>query len=264
MNKIIVVLIFLISLSLTSVYAGIIVLEGKYQNENLYVLNGATENGVGFCAFQVSINGRVTTDEVTSSSFEIDFSQFNILPGTPVVVKIDHKDDCSPVVVNPQVLQPRPTFEVTDIHIDKNEVLKWTTTNENGSLPYIVEQFRWHKWVNIGEVKGNGKEGTHTYYYKLAPHSGENKFRVKQIGSGEISKKSPSITYISSVALPTYVISRDFNSISFSDETLFQIYDSFGNLKKQGFGKNISMGNLKKGTYFICYDNVVLEFKKKK
>lgn len=247
-----------------SINAGTLVLEGKYQNQNLYVINGPTENGVGFCTYQVSVNGRISTDELNSSSFEIDFTQFNIKSGTPVVVKIDYKDDCSPRVINPQVLQPHATFELLDINIDKNEILNWTTKGEMGSLPYIVEQFRWHKWINVGEVKGIGDKGKNTYYYKITPHSGENKFRVRQVGYGEQSKKSTAVTYISSVTIPTYIISRDQKNIQFSDETMYMVYDAYGAVTKQGYGENINVSNLKKGLYYICYDNVVIDFKKKK
>ena len=260
-------LFLILSLTATSSftsYAGTLVLEGKYQNENLYVINGPTENAVGFCTYQVSINGRVSTDEVNASSFEIDFSQFNILPGTPVIVKIDHKDDCSPRVINPQVLQPRATFEVLDININKKEILSWTTKNEMGPLPYIVEQFRWHKWVKVGEVMGKGKTTKNEYFFRIFPHSGENKFRVRQVGYGDESKKSSAVTYISNVITPTYVISRDSKTITFSDDTMYQVYDAYGKVTKQGYGQDLDVTNLKKGLYYICYDNVVIDFKKKK
>ena len=49
---------------------GVIVLEGHYQGKNLYVQNPFAGSGVGFCTFEVTINGEVTTDEVNSSAFE--------------------------------------------------------------------------------------------------------------------------------------------------------------------------------------------------
>lgn len=67
-------------------FFGTIVIEGKYQNRNLDVKNSYAENGVGFCTYEVTINGKISTDEINSSAFEIDFSAFNILSGTPVIV----------------------------------------------------------------------------------------------------------------------------------------------------------------------------------
>ncbi len=249
--------------SVNAAWAGTLVLEGKYQNQNLYVINGVMDNGVGFCTYQVSINGRVSTDEVNSSSFEIDFSQFDIKPGSHVVVKIEHKDDCSPKVINPEVLQPHATFEVVDINIDRVGILNWTTKNEMGSLPYIVEQYRWHKWIEIGEVNGKGNMGKNVYLYKAVMHSGENKFRVRQIGYGDVSKKSSTVSVISSIPEPTYVMGKDTRNIIFSAETLYEVYDAYGKVLKRGYGKNVVISNLVRGNYYLCYDNVITEFKKK-
>jgi len=44
--------------------AGVLIVEGKYQQKNLYIQNGFSSNGVGFCAYEVKVNGQVTTDEV--------------------------------------------------------------------------------------------------------------------------------------------------------------------------------------------------------
>jgi len=244
-------------------FAGTLILQGKYQNQNLYVLNGSMENGVGFCTYEVSINDRVCTDEVNSSAFEIDFKQFNIKVGTPVIVKIKHKDDCSPKVVNPEVLQPKATYEVLDINIDKNEILNWTTKNEMGSLPYVIEQFRWHKWVQVGEVKGIGNSTKNEYSFKVTPHSGENKFRIKQVGYGGVSKKFNSITYFSNVAEPRYTIDKELQVINFTNETLYEMYDIYGNIVKRGYGNSCTISNLNKGTYYLCYDNLVTEVTKK-
>ena len=51
-----------------------VVLEGHYQGKNLYVQNPFAGSGVGFCVIAVYINDDVTTDQVNSSAFEIDFS----------------------------------------------------------------------------------------------------------------------------------------------------------------------------------------------
>ena len=66
---------FLLSFSLPTLASEILLLEGKFQNRNIYVQNGF-DSGIGFCVYEVRINGRVTTDEVNSSAFEIDFSSY--------------------------------------------------------------------------------------------------------------------------------------------------------------------------------------------
>ena len=64
-----------------------IIHEGHYQGKNLYVQNPFSGSGVGFCVIAVYVNGDVTTDQVNSSAFEIDFSNLSLKVGEPVTVK---------------------------------------------------------------------------------------------------------------------------------------------------------------------------------
>lgn len=253
---------FLISLS--NAFSGIIVVEGKYQDKNLYVQNGYAGNGVGFCTYEVMINGKASTDEVNSSAFEIDFAAFQIKPGTPVIVEIRHKDDCSPKVLNPEALKPKATFEVVNINIDKNGLLNWSTKNEMGSLPFIVEQYRWNKWIPVGEVKGGGSMDNNVYSFQTTSHSGENKFRVKQVGYGDLSKVSANVTFVSATGQPTYTLDKGGNDIAFSAETMYEVFDAYGNVIKRGYGNTLDIANLSKGNYYLCYDNIMTDFAKKR
>ncbi len=254
---------FLFLLFLSNTFAAIIVVEGKYQNENLYIQNGYAGNGVGFCTYEVTVNGKTSTDELNSSAFEIDFSAFSIKPGTPVIVEIRHKDDCSPKVLNPEVLKPKATFEVINIDIDKNGILSWSTKKEIGSLPYIIEQYRWNKWIVIGEINGKGSMDKNSYSFQTTSHSGENKFRVKQIGYGGVLKSSTNVVFISAKIQPTYTIAKNRKYIDFSSETNYEVFDIYGNVIKRGFGNKIDIDNLERGNYYLCYDNIMTDFKKK-
>jgi hypothetical protein len=92
--------------------AGVIVLEGNYQGKNLFIQNPFSEAGVGFCVFEVSVNDQIATDEINSSAFEVDMNNFGLKISDPVVVKVKHKDGCTPVVLNPEVLKPKSTFDI--------------------------------------------------------------------------------------------------------------------------------------------------------
>jgi len=254
---------FVLSISAFS-SGGVLVVEGKYQNRNLFVQNGFNNTGVGFCAYEVRVNGQVTTDEVNSSAFEVDFSPFKLNTGDKVVIEIMHKDGCMPKVLNPEVLKPKPTFDVVNIKIDEEKMLKWKTKNETGSLPFIVEQFKWNKWVKVGEVNGQGSPSEHNYEFKIVPHSGENKFRVKQTGFGSAPRYSPPTTYSSLMEKPSFQISKDAKSINFSIETAYEVYDFYGNVVKKGFSNTLDISNLQKGKYYLCYDTIVTEIEKKK
>ncbi len=256
---------FLLFISITLVSkAGVLVVEGKYQNKNIYIQNSFGSNGVGFCATEIKVNGVVTTDEVNSSAFEIDLVAMNIKPGEKVTIEISHKSDCMPIVLNPEVLKPRPTFEVVNMNINASDILKWTTKNESGSLPYVIEQFKWNKWVKVGEVQGIGTADVHDYSFQVTTHSGENKFRIKQAGMGSAPKVSSAVILNSQKEKPTFMMSKDGKSIQYSYETGFEVYDAFGTVVKKGYGKETAIDNLPKGKYYLCYDNQVTEFDKKK
>ncbi|MDG1476661.1 MAG: hypothetical protein P8Q14_05920 [Vicingaceae bacterium] len=256
--------ILLLSLFALQVNAtGVIVLEGHYQGKNLYVQNPFAENGVGFCTFEVTINGEVTTDEVNSSAFEIDFSIRQLKIGDPVIVKIKHKDDCNPKVLNPEVLKPKSTFEIVSMKVSKDGNFDWTSKGETGKLTYIVEQFRWNKWIKVGEVDGNGNAAESNYKFKVTPHSGENKFRVKQVDYSGKPRYSSASRYLSTLSEITFSPKKAKTDVMFTDQTLFEVYDSYGNIVKKGFGNKVNISNLKKGIYYLNYDNKTDTFVKK-
>lgn len=238
------------------VSAGIIVLDGHFQGKNLFIQNPFSEAGVGFCVFEITVNDQIATDEINSSAFEVDMNNFGLKVGDAVVVKIKHKDGCTPVVLNPEVLKPRSTFEVVKQSMGADGILTWTSTNETGELPFVIEQKRWNKWVKAGEVMGKGTPGEHTYSFKVTPHSGENTFRVKQLDLTKKARYGQVVTYTdASLALVTWSPSKPKDVITFSANTLYEVYDQFGNIVKRGYGNTVDVSTLKKDMYYLNYDN---------
>ena len=244
-------------------FGDVIVLEGHYQGKNLYVQNPFAGSGVGFCTFEVTINGEVTTDEINSSAFEIDFTARGLKIGDPVIVKIKHKDDCRPKVLNPEVLKPKSTFDVVSMEVTKDGGLTWKTKGETGKLPYIIEQFRWNKWIKAGEVEGVGTPGENSYNFDVTLHHGQNQFRVKQVDYSGKPRYSQSVKVMSTVPEVTFSPIKVKDVIKFTSETLFEIYDQYGNIVKKGYGSEADVENFKKGIYFLNYDNKMEKFVKK-
>jgi len=247
---------------------GVIILEGNYQGKNLYVQNPFGSGGIGFCVTEVLVNGNITTDEVNSSAFEIDFKPHKLEVGDKVEIKVKHKDDCKPKVLNPEVLKPKSTFEVIAMTVDKDGNLKWSTKSETGKLSFAVEQFRWNKWVKVGEVDGIGTPSTNNYSFKVTPHSGKNQVRVRQTDYTGQPRLSKPVDFISSIPEVTFAPVKVSKEITFvtsekPTETMYEIYDQYGNVVKRGFGSSIDASNLTKGGYFLNYDNKMGEFIKK-
>ena len=159
---------------------------------------------------------------------------FQLELGSPVEIRISHKDDCKPKVVNPEVLKPMSTFEVASLGISKAGVMEMTTTNETGKLPYVIEQFRWSKWVEVGEFEGKGSPEKNDYEIQLTTvYNGQNRFRVKSKGL----QKRPRYSFETKINSPLPEVTfrpgdgkKASDAINFSASTLYEIYNAYGNI----------------------------------
>jgi len=244
---------------------GSLSIEGTYQGKNLYVQNPMDDEGFGYCATKVTVNGDIMPGGTNTGAFEIDFSIFNIAIGEPVFIVIQHNDGCKPKILNPEVLLPRSTFNVVTIGVTPAGKLTWTTTDEQGKLPYVIEQYRWNKWVTVGEVQGKGTPGKNSYEFQITPHSGENTVRVVQVDHSGTKRTSKEVKFTST--LPAVVKSPakvkdiiNFTADGKAVETRYEIYDAYGNIVKKGVGSSVNCENLLRGVYYINFDNVNEKF----
>ena len=248
------------------------VLEGTYQGRNLYVQNPFASSGVGFCVLGVEVNGQTSIDEINSSAFEIDFLSYQLKKGQQVQIKIEYKSDCFPRVVNPEVLRPTSSFVITKMNVTAAGLISFKTKGESGSLPFQIEQFRWNKWVKVGEVKGNGTSGVNSYTFKAKPHSGKNKFRIKQVDFSRRPRYSREIRLTKSLTKVVVISNSDKEKVnselSFSTvdgtetETMYEIFNGFGSLVKKGYGAKVDLSGLDKGVYYVNYDAKSDNFRK--
>ena len=240
-------------------------LQGFYQGVNMYVQNPFVATGVGFCVIQCKVNGKIIDTvsfpkfELYSSAFEIPLTEMGFKEGDSVKIEILHHNDCKPkTIYNPP--PPNKPMDFIDFWVDSNSVFHWKTKNEAYKYTYIIESFIWNKWVKLGEVAANGKWTENEYSFQLAPHSGVNKVRVKVI----VYTKNPFITkaleFTSNVHQVEYWPIEAKSTINFSAETMYEVYDKDGNLLMKGTGKLIDAGKLKKGIYYLNYDNQTSEF----
>ena len=245
------------ALSFTGLAQETILLEGVYKGKDLYVKNPFAPDGVGFCAYQVRVNGLVSSDEVNSSAFIIDLSLFELEKGDPVEVSIEHKKGCKPEFINPVAIYPEPSFEVVSMDLTEDGLLRWTTRSEDGALMYRVEQFKWNKWVQVGEVMGIGDSKLNQYSFQGDLHFGENQFRVSQGIARGGRKISEPVKVISNRPGKIELISeRIRDEIEFSGPTAYELFNGYGDLVLKGYGKVIDLRRVEKGNYYLNYANI--------
>jgi hypothetical protein len=248
------ILFVLLTVCVFPMKAEVIVLTGVYQGKDIYVKNPETSSGVGFCIFEVLVNGQISADEVNSPSFAIDLAAFDLRIGAPVEIVLRCKENCPVKILNPEAIYPTSTYEVLDILVQSNGDLMWRTEKESAAIAFAVEQYRWNKWSKIGEVPGKGAPGEHGYSFATFLHSGENKFRVSQLDYRG-NRYSKEVTITSSRPEVRLLSAKVSKTIDFSAETEYEMYSEFGVLIKSGRGTSVDVSKLFKGRYYLNFDN---------
>jgi hypothetical protein len=156
------------------------------------------------------------------------------------------------------------TFDIQAFNISKDGMVSWTAKNESGSLPYIVEQYIFDKWVQVGKVTGVGSPTPNSYSVPVILNSGENKFRVRQKGYDKMSRFSDPISFYSKKESVGYEVKNKNQLVEFSSDTYFIVYNPYGAIVKQGYGNSINISDYAKGYYCLIYDNKLGGFTKKK
>ncbi|MFT4777738.1 MAG: hypothetical protein ACI80P_000008 [Flavobacteriales bacterium] len=232
--------------------AGVFVYNGVYQGKDLYVKNPFAGDGVGFCVFEVKVNGEVTSDEINSSAFAIDLELYKLKIGTPIEITIRTKEDCEPNIINIDAIAPASTYSLDEIALVGNQTLTWKTSKESSNIPFVVEQFKWNKWVDVAEVVGEGKSKGNVYTTEISTHNGENTFRLRQ---DDAMGSHYSDRYVVQVTTPEINIITDkiFEKIEFSSKTDFEVFDEYGIVVAQGRGASLDCAKWTPGSYYINY-----------
>jgi hypothetical protein len=114
---------------------------------------------------------------------------------------------------------------------------------------------------------------TNEYVFKVSPHSGKNQLRLRQTDYTSIPRLSKTLEFTSDAPEVDFSPIKASKEITFfmkgkdpsksPTETMYEVYDQYGNIVKKGSGVHLDVSNLPKGSYFINFDNKMGEFVKK-
>lgn len=264
MRKIISVIFFALFFFGTALAQDTLLAEGNYEGKNLYIQNPFAEDGKGFCTQKVLVNN-VAVDFEQASAFEINLAALSLKTGDKVKIEIIHSPGCAPKILHPEMrCHPICQYSILAIQIEQDSLLTWTSAEKNGKFIYSVEQYRWNKWVKLGEVESTSGFDTASYAFGLHNYftPGQNKFRVKVVDYDK-NVYSPPVVIEKPADVPPFEIHDAAyyhkNPVEFHKETLWEIYDKDGNMMKKGYGKAADVKELKRGTYFLCFDNSIVQ-----
>jgi len=231
-----------------------LVLQGHYYGKNIYVMNPSIGNDTSFCIQKVLINGQPSKDEIHSNSFEIDFSLMNIQNEAPLKILIIHNAKCHPKIINPEVIQMPNTFAFVNTKVDKTGKIIWVVKGDLYS-DFIVEEFRWNKWITIGTVAVSDTMKKNVYALDTKPYFGNDEYRISQTDEKGNTVYSKLIKYHSTTKEIFLTTTKVTTEITFTGETAYEVFDEKGNFISDGYGISVNITDLPKGKYLINYDN---------
>ncbi len=235
-------------------------LSGIYKGKNLYVQNPFSGNMKDFCTLEVYVNGTMVKSKPQSSAYEIDLSHLKL--NDPVVVKIVHKDDCKPKVLNPQVIRKLSDFGFVSFTGDQYNIA-WSTKGETIGGVHYLEHYSKGAWITLFEISGHTTSSIANYKHSVKHHSGLNKYRVRYLSKSHRVTFSKEIEYTSDVEPITFYPKRVSKNITLSRSSSYEIMDAFGSKVKEGKGKLIDCSSLKSGFYYLNINNQTEKFLKK-
>ncbi|MBK9191330.1 MAG: hypothetical protein IPM77_07345 [Crocinitomicaceae bacterium] len=80
---------------------------GNYELRNLIVYNPSNADSTVCITRAPEVNGEISNRITKGSTFEIMLDELNLKLGDPLIICIYHKPGCVPVLVNPEVIDPR-------------------------------------------------------------------------------------------------------------------------------------------------------------
>ena len=242
-------------------FGGELVLKGKYNGKNIFVRNPYNNETESFCTNKVFVNDRLIFDGPQLSAYQVDLSHLNL--GDLVVIRVEYKNDCEPVVLNPQAISFTTGFQYITAQADNNSLL-WSTKGELPQGSFEIEQLRVKKgWTVMNHVEGKGEQ--HNNQYSIAPNHfpGDNRYRIKYTSHDGTEYYSVEFAFTSSEDPITFSPETVTTKITLSKPTEYFITDMNGNEIIKGKGNEISLQDLRPGLYYLNIENRAERFIKK-
>lgn len=233
---------------------------GEYQGKNIYVQNPLSEDKLNFCTQYVYVNDELVLRNPKTSAYEIKLSHFNI--GDPVVIRIVHRGNCLPKIINPQVIRSKSKFQFLSLHANENEI-SWTSKGEYQGGVFHLEIFSHNAWSSTTTIYGKGNIEANQYSVAPEYHAGENKLRLKYVTESGNIFYSRVVEYFNEAEPVSFYPIRVADKIYLSRIANYEVLDPGGKLLAKGKSDIINCSGFKTGLYYLNIDNRTEKFFKK-
>ncbi|WP_018343431.1 hypothetical protein [Cytophaga aurantiaca] len=174
------------------------------------------------------------------------------------------------IYINEHKIQIAPNFFM--YNQDRDEQVCTITSNGLFSFKikhfgdtFTIKQFTYNEWKTIDTIIPPNDEYINMVNYPLFLHSGTNKFAI-YINNRTYSRYTFTDGIIIDANKPPVKIENKKvikNTLSFSDTTIYEVQDRYGNKLLRGKGKTIDCKTLPAGKYVLEFDNRTTVFVKR-
>ncbi|NLA24947.1 MAG: hypothetical protein GX879_08280 [Bacteroidales bacterium] len=257
--------VFVLFFAFGSLRAEELVLKGIYQGIDLFVVNPMLDNnGDLYCVDEIFVNDIKYPEEFNSSAFSLRLDEMSLQIGANIEIKFVHSEGCAPKVINPEVLKSLSTYSIIDMSLNDN-TLNFKTKDETSKIIFVVEHYRWDRWIKVAETQGLGGPDNRSYAVEVFPMSGTNKYRVYQkdhlyrVNMSDIYEFEAQHESVKIVSK----IKKVKKEIKLSAPSSFIVYNLYGDCLLEGYDEIIDVSELPKGSYVLGYENTYQNFTKK-
>lgn len=236
-----------------------IISEGRYIGKNVYVQNPFDGNGSCCCVTSVEVNGKITNDSISNTAFEVELKNSDLELGDSIIVKIRHKTDCLPRILNPDQFgynKNVPNDLIVDFEYENDTIIFCLNDHDYKYDSIRIERYKWNKWQLTSSYFHKPHRDTIycLYGYCENLHSGENKIRFQFFVDGRPSLSENKIL-IGDLEPIKAKYDKKLKKIIFNKKTEFQVFDTFGNMLVKGFDDQIDCSDYSRGIYYLNFDN---------
>jgi len=257
--KIFTVYIFLNLLSFYQAHAKDTYIRGFYHGRNVFIRNEFHDNGGVFCIQAIYVNGKLQVEKPNISAVEINLNSLTL--NERVVLRIVHLADCSPQLINPEVIQDDLSFSWVKFYVNEQELL-WVTSFEDNAGYYVAEKELGNVWEPIDTIKTKGNIFINQHSLEVDHIPGSNSYRLVYYASNKPPNISNTFTFFSDRREISHAVDQDNWTIEFTEEVDFQILNANGRVIRRGRGVSCDIKRLPKGDYILKYEDKEIDFEK--
>jgi len=243
------------------------IVRGTYIGKDVYVQNivqtGDSIKIKGYCIDSLYVNDSLMFVLPQTSAFKVDLSFLD--NNERVTIKIIHKENCVPKVLNDNDILSGIDFKFNDIEISEKKIEWYTEGEENGSF-FIAYHLWLDEWLVLDTVFNKGSSVKSSYELPIYNLSGENKYKVSYYAQDSSLVESKEREYFSHKSPITFKPKRVNDFIQLSEKTRFYVIDkSKKKVLLSGISDKVDCSTLRGGRnkyYYLIIDKRASRFLK--